>query len=239
MTTNNTIQQIIQYNTNVWNNLKTVNSWKNENEFAMLGCYGNLNCFISPCKVTDISYTSTQFSCLSVSSRLVSLRETSTKRKKRSLIETAGITFPKATNGRALYNHAQPFWPLPLTIVYIFRWAAGVDCCEWQRGKPVSPELLNGMETSKMSTCLRLWRMRTHPLTNYSDMDRQVPAKTGCDAFELEGLGALWDVWHPFNFIRLNHHLFLIMASSNQVTMFVDCGMKPVYLENTTREGHA
>lgn len=117
----------------------------------MLGCYGNFNCFISLCKVTDMSYTSTQFNCLSVSSRLVSLRETSTKRRKRSLIETAGITFPKTTNGRALRNHAQPFWPQPLTVVYIFTWTAVVDCCEWQHGKPVSPKLLNGIETSSAS----------------------------------------------------------------------------------------
>lgn len=115
------------------------------------GCCGNFNCFISQCKVTDISYTSTQFNCLSVSSRLVSLRETSTKRRKRSLIETAGITFPKTTNGRALCNHAQPFWPWLLTIVCIFTWTACVDCCEWQHDKPVSPKLLNGMETSSAS----------------------------------------------------------------------------------------
>lgn len=145
------------------------------------GCCGNSNCFISQCKVTDISYTSTQFNCLSVSSRLVSLRETSTKRRRRSLIETAGITFPKTTNGRALCNHAQPFWPWPLTIVCIFTWTACVDCCEWQHDKPVSPKLLNGMETSSASevcpclvwpgdcnngstsACLPLWQMRTSP----------------------------------------------------------------------------
>lgn len=110
-----------------------------------------------PCKVTDISHTSTQFSCLSVFSRLVSLRETSTKRRKRSLIETAGITFPKSTNGRALRNHAQPLWPQPLTIVYVLTWTAGVDCCEWQHGKPLSSKLLKGMETSPASEVCPHW----------------------------------------------------------------------------------
>lgn len=78
----------------------------------------------------------------------------------------------------------------------------------------------------------------THPLTDSSEMDRQVPIKTGWDTFELEGLGALWDVWHPFYFICLNHHSFLIMVTCVLLAVFLDSGMKPGYLEKTTRERH-
>lgn len=55
---------------------------------------------------------------------------------------------------------------------------------------------------------------------------------------EFEGLAALGDVSHPFYFIRLNHHLFLITVTWVLLAMLMGCGIKPVYLEKTTREGH-
>lgn len=150
-------------------------------------------CFLSECRVADISYTSAQFNCLSVSSRLVSSRETSTKRRKRSLIETAGITFPETTNGRALRNHTPPF-DHSLHIHVDSR----AGCCEWQQTSQSKTVDRHGNITSqrglselgltqglqlegqlqRVSVCDGWEHLQdAHPLTNSSEMDRQEPRK--------------------------------------------------------------
>lgn len=189
-------------------------------------------CYISH---TTLTFYPAIISCLSVFFRLVSLRGTSRKKRKRSLTETAGITFPKATNGRALRNQARPLWPRPLTVVYISTWTARTDGRQPQArqsetvercGNVASQRGLSGPGLTRGSQEDRLWWRRTSArrtpphqpwcslITRWDitskktilQMNTHGPVKMECD---------LWNV-----ISTLHHHLFLTMVAGVLLGMF-------------------